>query len=237
MKVGLLFPVNSLSGAVGGPGGLTFGMNQKLCVARLTVVPDNPNSTQQQWVRGALAASAVGYQSLTAEEVAAWEEFADLHVSPILGEDFVRTPISEYCGINFLRQIAGEALSDTAPTALCDFSISGITSVTIGTTNLTVNFTHNATTTTDRMVLIKITGTLPSAVREPRENDYRCICGVDSALSIPDLAASPQGAAIAKTSVLDLPAVDDYIGVEITPVSTEFVTGVPFADKIQVTAE
>jgi len=237
MKVGLLFPVDSLSGAVGGPGGITFGMNQKLCVGRLTVVPDNPNSTAQQWVRGSMSACAAGYQALTAQQVMDWQDFAELHKSPILGEDFVRNAISEYCGVNFIRLIDDQALLATAPTGLCDFSVSGITSVTIGAVNLTVNFTHNAAVAAGRFALIKLTATLPSAVREPRDTDYRCIAGVDSALSIPDLAASPQAATIAKGSVGDLPAVDDWVGIQVIPVSTEYVTGVPYSKKIQVTAE
>lgn len=235
MKVGLTFPVAELSGNGGGAFGLVYSQWRGLQVARRQVQPSNPQTEQQQGVRGYLTAASVAFQSISLSEKAAWDAWAIINKSTILGVDVIRPAISEYCGVNVLRQIHGEAIDDAAPTAKADFAITGITSITnTGPgTSMDLVFTHNATTLTDRLVLVKVTEALPSELVVPKSSDFRTIDGVLAGTSIQALGASPD--TIVFTGALNFPTVGAFIGVEITPLSPEYAVGVPFRSVVEVT--
>jgi hypothetical protein len=203
-------------------------------VARRLVVPANPQTTNQDAVRGFLAAAAVAFQALTPSEKADWDAWAVINQSKILGQPVVRPAISEYCGVNVVRQIAGEAISDVAPTAKADFAISGITSVTnTGPgTSVDVVFTHNATVLTDKGVLVRTTLALPSQLVSPKQSDFRLIEGASGPASYTALGTSPQ--TIVFNGAWNYPAVGAFIGIQIVPVSPQFTTGVPFGDVVEV---
>lgn len=234
MKCRLTFPVDTLSGKGGGPFGLVFAKWRGLQVARRLVVPSNPGTTEQDAIRGYLSAAASAFQAVTPSEKAAWDAWARINSSQILGQDVVRPAISEYCGVNCLRQIDGQAITDVAPTAKPDFAITGITSVTnTGPgTSLDIVFTHNAPATTDRSVLVRTTLALASQVVNPKDSDFRLVEGVSDADSIQPLAASPQTMVFSQP--WNFPSVGAYIGVRITPVSAEYTTGVEFGAVLQV---
>lgn len=234
MRVRMSFPVDALTGKGGGPFGLVFSLWRGMQVARRLVVPANPSTTEQDTSRGYLSSAATAFQSVTPSEKADWNAWANINASNILGQRVVRPAISEYCGVNSLRQIAGEAITDVAPTAKADFAVTGITSITnTGPgTSLDLVYTHNATTLTDRRVLVRTTLALPSQVVVPKDSDFRLIEGVASVDSIQAIGASPD--TIVFTAPWNFPAVGAFIGVRITPLSPEFTQGVQLGDVLQV---
>lgn len=237
MKIRLAYPVSQMSGKVGGAFGIVMFQHRGLQVARTMVTPANPSTTPQDTIRGYLASAAVAFQSLTANEKAAWETYAELIKSRIMGQEVVRPAISVYCQINCIRQIAGEAITDTAPTTKPDFAISAITAFEYDSVSgdMNVVFTHNAPATANRYVLVRFTAALPSGVVVPKRSDYRLAETVAGSGSIVALDASPQ------TIAFDEPwttvPVDSFAGVSITPLNTDYVPGVEFSDVVQVTAE
>jgi hypothetical protein len=234
MKMALTFPVGELSGKGGGPFGLVYFQWRGLQVARRMVQPSNPQTAEQQGMRGFMTAAAVAFQSLTPSEKADWDAWAEINASQILGQDVVRPAISEYCGVNCVRQIAGAAIDDAAPTAKTDFAITGITSVTnTGPgTSLDIVFTHNASVTTNRKVLVRTTLALASQLVVPKKSDYRTVEGVLAGGSVVALAASPQ--TLVFTSPWNFPTAATYIGVQIEPISSEYASGVQFSDVVVV---
>lgn len=234
MKCVLSFPVAELSGKAGGDFGIVMSNWRGLQVARRMVVPDNPQTTEQDLIRGMMSTASVAFQSVTANEKLAWEAWAEINKSRIKGQMVVRPAISEYCAVNIVRQMDGQATTDTAPTAKPDFAVTGITSFTNTGPGVSMDLvvTHNASVTANKFLLIKFTGALASAVVVPRASDYRTAEGVNGTLTLAPLGASPL------TVVLTAPwayvTTGDYCGVSVAPVSTEYVTGVPVSDVVQV---
>jgi hypothetical protein len=237
MKIRLAYPVAEMSGKVGGDFGIVMFQHRGLQVARTLVTPNNPSTTPQDTIRGYLASAATAFQSVTASEKTAWETFAELVKSRIMGQEVVRPAIAEYCKINCLRQIAGQSITDTAPTTKPDFAVTAISAFEYDSVNEEMNvvFTHNAPATANRFVLVRWTAALASGVVVPKRSDYRLAETVAGSASIVALDSSPQ------TIAFDEPwttvAVDSYAGVSITPLNVDYVPGVEFSDVIQVTAE
>jgi len=154
-----------------------------------------------------------------------------------LGQEVVRPAVSVYCQINCLRQIAGQAITDTAPTAKPDFAITDITAFEKDAVNSEMNviFTHNAPATANRFVLVRWTAALPSAVVVPKRSDYRLAETVAGSASIVALDSSPQEIAFDEPwTMVDVGA---FAGVSITPLNVDYVPGVEYSDVIEVTAE
>jgi len=237
MKIKLAYPVSEMSGKVGGDFGIVMFQHRGLQVARTHVTPSNPSSTPQDTIRGYLASAAVAFQSVSANEKIAWEAFAELTKSKIMGQEVVRPAISVYCQINSIRQIAGEAITDTAPTTKPDFAITAITAFEIdaGNSEMNVIFTHNAPATANRFVMVRWTAALPSAVVVPKKSDYRLAETVAGSGSIVALGASPQ--TISFTAPWTLVTAASFAGVSITPLNVDYVPGVEYSDVVEVTAE
>lgn len=237
MKLRLAYPVDTMSGKAGGDFGIVMSAWRGLQVARRLVVPRNPSTTEQDAIRGYLASAAVAFQSVTASEKTAWDTYAELVRSRILGQLVTRPAISVYCQINVLRQIAGQALTDTAPTAKPDFAVTDITDFEDDGVNNEMNvvFTHNAPATANRFVMVRWTGALPSAVVVPRKSDYRLAEGVVGGGSIVALGASPQ--TISFTAPWVELAAGAVAGVSIVPMNVDYVPGVEFSKVLTVADE
>jgi len=237
MKIKLAYPVSEMSGKVGGDFGIVMFQHRGLQLARSLVTPSNPSTTAQDTIRGYLASAAVAFQSVTANEKAAWDAFAQLTKSKIMGQEVVRPAVSVYCQINCIRQIAGQSITDTAPTTKPDFAITGISAFELdaGNSEMNVVFTHNAPATANRFVLVRYTAALASGVVVPKKSDYRLASSNVGSGSIVALGASPD--TVTFTTPWDLLSVDDYAGVSITPLNVDYVPGVEYSDVIKVTAE
>jgi hypothetical protein len=237
MKIKLAYPVSEMAGKVGGAFGIVMFQHRGLQVARSMVTPSNPSTTAQDTIRGYLASAAVAFQSVTAAEKIAWESFAELTKSRIMGQEVVRPAVSVYCQINSIRQIAGQAITDTAPTTKPDFAITGISAFEYDAVNgdMNVIYTHNAPATANRFVMVRWTSALPSGVVVPKASDYRLAETVAGSGSIVALGASPQE--IAFDAPWTTVAVGSYAGVSITPLNVAYVPGVEYSSVLQVTAE
>lgn len=233
MKLRLAYPVDEMSGKAGGDFGIVMSRWRGLQVARRLVVPTNPSTTQQDLIRGYLSSAAVAFQSVTGPEKTAWNTFAQLIANRIMGQMVVRPAISVYCLINVIRQIAGQAITDTAPTTKPDFAVTGITAFEhdVANNEMEVTFTHNAPATADRFVMVKYTGALPSGVVVPKKSDFRLAEGVSTG-SIVALAASPQ--TIQFTSPWVELTAGSFAGVSIQPLNVSYVPGVEFTDVLEV---
>jgi len=234
MKVRLSFPVNEISGKAGGPFGIVLSNWRGVMIARSMVQPANPSTTNQDVVRGNMSNSAIAFQSVTAEEKVLWEAFAEINKSKIMGQEVVRPAIAEYCGVNDIRQLAGEAITDVAPTGKCPYSVTGVSGLATpaGGTNLNLTITFSAAPGAGAYTMVKITAPLPSAVVVPKKSDYRMVETVQNTESIPALVATPGLPEFDETWVTL--AEDDYIGISLTPLSAEFVKGVEYATVIQL---
>lgn len=234
MKIRLTTPFAELSGAVGGPFGIVVWNQRGVMVGRRNVVPANPSTTNQDTIRGYLATAAGAFQSISLVEKAAWEVFGELMQRSTLGQKYNLSAISAYCMINTYRQMKGDTLTDTAPTTKPAFAVTGVTSITnVGPgTSLDLIFTHNEGTPSGEFVMIKTTGQLPSQVVVPKDSDFRMFAGVADDESIVDLAASPQ--TVVEANAWAFPAVGSYMGIELTPMSDEYVPGVEFGVVIVV---
>jgi len=228
MQVRLSFPVDTLAGKGGGAFGLVFSKWRGLQVARRLVVPANPGTTEQDTIRGYLATAAAAFQSVTPSEKLDWEAWAEINASNILGQRVVRPAISEYCAINVMRQINGQATTDVAPTSKPAFAVTGITSVTnTGPgTSVDIVYTHNDAAPSGTFVLVRITLALPSLMVVPRTSDFRLIEGVADVDSIQTVTASPQ--TMVFTAPQNFPAVGAVVGVRITPLNASYAKGVQF---------
>lgn len=231
MKLRLAFPVDQISGKAGGNFGNVFFNWRGMMVARRLVVPKNPSTVNQDSVRTMLAAAAVRYQSLTPGQREAWKIFAAANPRKFLGQTVQIPEISAYCQVNCIRQLAGQAITDTAPTLKPDFAITGITKAEITGQGLEITFTHNASVLTNKRVLLRATGPLSSGMYVPKKSDFRLAYGPSGGASVIDLEASPQ--TTQGTGVFDY-AHGVYAGVEIVPISPDYVAGVGFGDVLQV---
>lgn len=227
MHIRTQFPVSEMAGWDGYPGGLVYFKLLGMQVARQYAIPTNPKTVNQLLARSFLTIASQAFGALTDDERAAWLTFAAAHPRKYLGATYTMQEMAAYVWINWLRQIAGEALSDVAPATDPDWTVTDITTVAYnsGTTTLTLTITHNKAVITDQYVLSRITPALNSAQRHARESDYRLIEGVTTA-SIPALCAS--AADLTYSSPVYSWTDGQYIDILLTPINADFVPGTPF---------
>jgi len=181
-----------------------------------------------------MATAAQAFKSVTPAEKAAWAVYAALRPSLIMGTSITIPEVSAYVKVNTLVLIDTAAVDDAAPTELCDFTASAIATLAYnsGTTHLTFDVTHNAAVVTNKKWLVKITPSLSSGARAARDGDFRMGCGVTTE-SIIAVSASPQ--------TVDLTAPrfgnwsdNDYMAVEVSPLSPDYDKGLKFRYTGQV---
>lgn len=233
MKVRLAFPVDQISGKAGGNFGNVFFGWRGLQVSRKHFIPRNPSSTNQDSVRGMLAAGAVAFQSLTPSEKAAWATYAAGLPVSILGQSVKLPEISMYSRINMYRQLAGQSISDTPPTDSPGVAVTGITKFLKGAQDYTLTFKFSGTAGTNKF-LIRMTSALPSQVYNPKRSDYRLIEGAGNTGSIVAADSSPQTETFDDT--VYEPAALSYVSIAILPLSSTYAPGVEYAETIQVTS-
>jgi len=206
--------LGGLDGIVGYPvGGRMFGRNM--------VVPANPNTTMQQLVRGYLAAGAVAFQSVTKIEKADWESLAEnVILADKYGQKFTPSAIQLYQRVNMYRQLDGQAITDTAPAYDIQPAATSVAG-TIAAGDLQIDITHS-NTPADVIFAVRVTDTLPSAVRNARENELRYIDASPADCIAPG-GVSPQSVTMDMDNFTV--AIGDYIGVEIVSLSDAYLPG------------
>lgn len=234
VKVLYSFPIDGLQGKVAGNSGLVYSDWRGIPVARRFVQPSNPDSLAQQTVRSWLSSAAQQFGSISASEKTAWETFAQLTPRKVNGRTLILPAISAYAEINSLRQLGGQAITDTAPTVVSDFSVTAITRAEDLSPNLEIDFAHSATVTAGKFVLVKTTAPLNSARVNPGRADYRSILPPQTGGAIIALAASPQTLTITIADMWTPVAAADFLGISIQPLSSEYVPGQEFRSVLTV---
>jgi len=233
MKAVLGPHLKALSGSDGTVGGHVYLTLMGMQCLRLHVMPAQPRTADQLLIRGYLTAAAQAFGSLDAAERAAWEVYANLCKKSHLGYEYMYYAINAYIQINVYRQIAGEAITDVAPTAIAGFSASVIATLgyVTGTTVFSFILTHNGVAATGYWACYQ-TPVLASAQRAARPSDFRLADAV-AATSIVAVAATPQTVEI--TSPKYVPEDGDHMAVKVIPLSDDYAPGPPTEYRSTVT--
>lgn len=234
MHVRTQFPVSTLAGWDGYPGGLVYFEMLGMLVARQYAVPYNKNTDEQKLVRGFLTISSQAFSELTDNERAAWATFATNHPRTYLGATYTMQEMAAYVWINFYRQLAGEAISDVAPTTDPDWAVSAIDTVAYnsGTTTLTFNVTHNKAVVANQFLMVRASPALASAQRHARKSDFRLVEGA----VVGSMPALPESAAAATFDEPIFSWTDQqWIDIQVVPVNDEYVPGTAYTHHGQVT--
>jgi hypothetical protein len=204
-----------------------------LDVYRHHVVPDNPNTSEQGTIRADFTTAAQGFKACSPAERTAWRTYAAKIPRMIMDRLITLQEMAAYVLVNSYRLIDGLAVTPTAPTVLADFSASNIATVAYvsGTTVLTFIVTHNATVTTGRLWVVKLTPALVSAQRFARPSDYRLAKGVGLNSIIP-VTASPQTVTI--TAPIFTWVNLDWMHVSLVPLSAGYSPGTKFDKRQQI---
>ena len=233
LKYRLRHPIDVLSGSDGYPAGWVYMMTNSIPVIRKHVIPANPDTSEQSAIRTILTTAAQGFKTLTDAERAAWVTFAAMQPRSTLGYQFTMQEMAAYVQVNSFRQIDAQAISNTAPSAMAAFSASAIGTVAyvVATTVFSFIVTHNCAAPAGEQWLIRITDTLQSAQYHARPSDFRLADGV-AATSIVAVSASPQTIQITDP-VFDW-ANNDYMQIEVVPLSAAYAPGTTFGWRGQI---
>jgi len=217
-----------ISGKSSGVNGQVAFDWRNIQVLRRMVIPRNPKSTNQNAIRSILTQCSQGFQQISEANKTAWSAYCAANPVKIMGKSVQLPEIAMFVRINSWALIDGGSISDTPPAKLADFSASAIATIGFVASTHTLSFiiTHNASVTTGRLWLIRITGKLPSAVKKPQMGDYRLIKGVDASSIIP-VSSSPQTVSIAT------PTFENYVngesmGIRLLPLSEDYDEGSEF---------
>lgn len=234
-KIRLAFPVDGIRGAIRGRSGLVYFLWRGLQVARRFVIPANPDSTAQQTVRAWFTAAAQQFGSISPAEKTGWETYAQLVPRQVDGQTLILPAIDAYLEINSIRQLAGQAITDTAPTALADFAVTAIADWVDATPDIEFDVTHSATVTAGRFLYIKMTAPLNSARVDPPASAYRSAIPPQTGGTIVALAASPQTVTLTLADLWTGFSVGDFAGISAQPLSTQYVPGLTFRQVLEYT--
>lgn len=228
MKATLAMPVKTLHGAMSKQPGLVASVWRGLQTFRQWVKPANPQSVNQVLIRNILTQAAQGFQTISAENKASWAAWAAENPRYWQAQAYELPEIAAYVAINVYRLIDGVALSDTPPTDTPDFVGTDLDTFAYvsGTTTLSFVVTHTAAVVTNKMWVVKITRSLASAVRKPRDNDFVLVDGVTTD-SIIDVTASPQTISVTTPRFADWVTLDN-MAIKVIPLSPQYSPGVPY---------
>jgi hypothetical protein len=226
-KITLTAPIAKFHGTIGdtasGAGTVAYSIGAAMYGRRWTV-PTNPDSLHQVAVRAYMAAAAQALKGLSAVNVADWKaKYPTVLRRNILGAQYSMSWANSFCLVNAYRQIDGQAIVTTAPTKVLPGVITGITSATINGSDIEIIVTH--TLNTGDFLFARLTPPLPGAARKARVGDYRTITN-SMADSIVVKGPSPQTLTLAMEQFSLI--ADDYIGVEIKPLSPMYYPGNAF---------
>lgn len=223
----------TFSGSDGRAGGFVFLKLMGMQCARLHVMPAQPQAADQVLIRGYLTAAAQAFGSLTAGERASWETYANLCTKSHLGYNYTLSAIMAYVQVNTYRQIDGQAISDTAPTATAGFAASVVATLgyVVGTTVFSFDVTHNGANGVG-FWCISATPALASAQRAARPSDFRLVDSVATE-SIVGVTTSPQTISITAPKYTWLN--NDYMAVKLVPLGDAYERGTEYTHRGQIT--
>jgi len=234
-RVALQMPFAKFHGKAatpGSPGGQVVYSNGQQNISRALVTPSNPQSDHQTGIRSILSTVANGYQALSAANALAWRNAAAAvtETDPVGGQ-YTLTGIGLYTRINMYRQMNGQALTATPPD-LDTIAAPTAIAAEIDGTNIQLTLTHGDPAGAN-FWFCRVTPSLGSAARRARANELRVITSTFSSSIIAE-TASPQ------EIDLDMDQFtledDQYIGVEIVPLSEDYVPGTPiFSRNVHIT--
>lgn len=230
-------PYEKIAGKVGGDDGNVLFVSLGRQFLRNMVIPENPDTANQQIIRNLLTQAAQAFGSLTDNERAAWVTYATNHPKKdSFGDDYTLQEMAAYVEVNVLRLINAQAISDVAPSTDPPWTVSDITGVTwdAGGPTIEITFTHTNTTVSNGFVKIEIAGPFASAQRNARDTDFRLVDGPAAGSVVVISDTSPQAPDFNDPVIT--PVVNQYLTVRLTPVSTDYIQGTPFEKKVQVAA-
>ncbi len=173
MLVKLAIPYENLAGKhEGGGNGLVNYRSRGRQFARNYVIPANPQSETQDIMRIWFSQVSTAWKLVTDNEAAAWATLAQaMPASDIFGQPYQWFPNNAYLAVNSLRLIAGDSITDTAPTYALAVAPT-ISTATVGSNTLTINLTG---TVSGQRYLLRVTPPLSSPRYSARNNEFRLI--------------------------------------------------------------
>lgn len=191
-------------------------------MARQWVNPTDPQTSLQSIIRAYLSQIAVAWQSVTEAEAEGWATLAEsMTRTDSLGGSYVFFPNNAYLAVNFYRLLAGQSITDTAPTYNAP-STPVITGAGSDGNNLIIEVTHAADA---GFYFARATGPLPSVQRKARVNELR-ILTTSLAASVVASSVSPQSISLPMQRLYV--EENDYVGAWVLPLSSDYVPGTPF---------
>ena len=235
MKMKLLFPVDTFSGALSGASGIVASVWRGIQTGRKFVIPRNPNSANQTLIRNILTQASQAFQNISAVNKESWAAFCASNPITWEGKKVVLPEISQFVKINCYRLLNGQSISNTPPTDKADFVATAIDNFAYDTTTtqLTFDITHTADPVTNKLWALYVTRSLPSLVRKARETDYVLIDGAGSD-SIIAVTATKQSVTITTPRYADWED-GDYLSIKALPLSPGYNPGTSFDNVDQIT--
>lgn len=204
--------------------------------ARTFVQPTNPQTPDQQIIRGFMTIASQGYSALDSTEKASWLALApQMQRTDPNGNSYSPTAKGLYVGVNSYRQMDTLGLGDTAPPAVIQAAALTLVEaeLTIGGGNLRFEWTH---ANIDGFFFLEWTPALPGLTRLPRDTDFRRYGGTFDA-AIRDQDTSPQGSSPTVAS-LQFPVLEGARhGFRVTSLSPGYLKGQQLTGVLTITQE
>lgn len=224
-------PVEAASGRLGQAVVLYVSRGRQLL--RQWVYPTDPETALQQQLRAYMSQVAVAWQSVSDLQAEGWLALAEqMERTDSLGRRYTYFANNAFAVVNVYRLLDGQSITNDAP-AYNPPATPIIMEAGRDEENLIVTLQHAQGTS--GFFSIRATPKLPSPRRLARKNELRYISTM-LPLSIVPATASPQNASVPVQRV-SIEALD-YVGIEVTPLSEDYVPGNPiFAKSIQLTEQ
>lgn len=213
------------AGVVASP---TAGRN----VLREYLIPNNPSTQAQQAARSRFVSCVNGFSTLSQSEIDPWRDFADaIERSGRLGLPYKPSAANMYIGVNCLRLLDGQTISDTPPALELLPAIDPETIALAYTGPSTFKINWTASLPAQSLVVVRMSRALPTASRLARRNE--CILATLPAASVVLDSLATLTISAAKVGA----ALSTYHGVMIQSVSAGYVPGaVAFVPQLQFPA-
>lgn len=223
-------PVEAASGRLGQNVVLYVSRGRQML--RQWVYPTDPETALQQQLRAYMSQVAVAWQSVSDIEAAGWSDLAEqMKRVDSLGREYAYFANNAYAVVNVYRLLDGQSITDDAPTYNPP-ATPVITAAGHDEENLVVTVQHAQGTS--GFFSVRATPALPSPRRLARKNELRYL-STSLALSIVPATASPQNVTV-PTQRVSIEG-GDYVGIEITPLSADYVPGNPiFLKSIELSS-
>lgn len=232
----LIAPYAQISGKVGGDAGNVAYVAGGRQFCRDLVDPANPQSEQQIAVRSALSLASQAYQTTTDSERAAWDALADnYNRDDALGQTYDLTGQMLYMQVNLYRQLAGEVITDTAPSYSLPI-FSGVPELAeVG--GQTYRTTESLNQTYTGFVLVSVSTFSPSLARQIRDNELVVATTASADAFLAVTADSPFSAAILQANLRYYYAGSTRCGVKYQPLTSDYLPGAPVYARNTLVAE